>query len=273
MYLLNNHVKLKWVIKTGKQKDDPDFSALSQQVKPGLLLNTVTRNFKAGPFVIAATDLLGVDALIDNYYAENNLTGNDRPRVFQTSLAVTVDVRYDLNQFVPRAAVLTDGGNQSIHLAYMAAAGIPSANYTTSTGSDLQTGCYTFASEPHNDHVGASVDYAVSAIRNFVFAGGNFLAQCAAVANYELRSAGRFQTTAGVQVTNTSVGTSIAFPNPDLSYSQFEGLYNASISGVVQNWKIIGSSSNNEHNHATGMGADNSVIGASVSKVKAGPGG
>lgn len=267
VYLLNNSVRIKWSIKAGKAKDGTDFTATTEQIRPTLVSGGVSRDFKAGPFFIFASDTLGVAALIDAFYAANSLTGSNRPQVYRlTADAANVDIRYDLTAFRPKAAILTDGGNQNIHLAYMTAACIPTESYATSQGTDLLTNCFTFASEPHNSKTGAAVNDAISAIRDFVTKGGNFLAQCEAVNNYENNSLGRFQTTGGITVSNTSVGTSLTYPNPDLSFSQFEGNYNASIGGSVKNWKVVGSTINNEHDHATGTGSNTNVIGASVSK-------
>ncbi len=237
------------------------------------MVGAVSRNFIAGPFVIFAADTAGVTALIDGFYSGGGLTGNDRPRVFRLSSSVSnVDIRYDMTGFAPKAAILTDGGNQAIHVGYMTVCSITSVNYFLSAGNDLLTKCYTFASEPHNDKSGAAVNAAITAIKSFVQAGGNFLAQCAAVENYENNPLGRFQTTTGVTVGNTNIGTTLNYPNPDLSFSQFNGAYNASSGGSTKNWTIAGGT-NNEHNHATGTGANSSVIGASVSKMRTGTGG
>ncbi|MCW3116574.1 MAG: hypothetical protein JWM28_656 [Chitinophagaceae bacterium] len=273
VYLLNNNKKIKWAIRAGKAKDGIDFTATAQRVKPSLTSPAFSADFKGGPFIIYAADITGVDALIDAYYTANSLTGNDRPNVYQTTADVTVDIRYNLSGFLPKAAILTDGGNQAIHIAFMTAAGIPSMNYTTSTGSNLIASCFTFASEPHNSNTGSVVDVAITDIRNFVVAGGNFLAQCAAIPNYENNSLGRFQTTTGITVSNTNISTTGSYANPDLSFSQFEGVFNGSLTGSVKNWQINASGSNNEHNHYTGSGAALSSIGASVSKLKTGIGG
>ena len=272
VYLLNNHVKVKWVIKSGKLKDGIDFSTTVQQVHPGTSVPAAA-SFIGGPFVIFSSDLTGVDALVNAYYSAAGLTGADRPSVYQTTAAATVDIRYDLTGLLPKAGILTDGGNQSIHLAFMTAAGIPASNYTTTTGSNLISGCYTFASEPHNSKTGATVDSSIASIRRFVLSGGNFLAECAAISNYENNALGRFQTTTGITVTNTAIGTSVTYTNPDLSFSQFQGVYNGSLTGSVENWTINGAGINHEHSHVTGTGANASVISASVSKLASGLGG
>lgn len=149
----------------------------------------------------------------------------------------------------------------------MTAASVPASNYTTSTGAGLTASCYTFASEPHNTNTGSTVDATISNIRSFVQNGGNFLAQCEAVNNYENNPLGRFQTTTGITVANGLTGTACVFPNADLAYSQFEGAYNASLGGSVRNWTINGAAANGEHTHAGGTGALAANIGASVSKL------
>jgi hypothetical protein len=78
-----------------------------------------------------------------------------------------------------------------------------------------------------------------------------------------------FKPPSGITITNTNtnIGTSLNYGNPDLGFSKFEGTYDASDGGSVKNWKIIGSATNNEHNHATGTGSNANVIGASVAKL------
>jgi hypothetical protein len=274
VYLLNNDVRLRWCIKAGKAKDGIDFIAPADQIKPTLTTGGVTRNFKAGPFVIFAADTTGVAALIDAFYSANALTGTNRPQVYRlTADALNVDIRYDLWGFRPKAAVLTDGGNQNLHIAYMTACSIPAQSYATSQGTDLISNCFTFASEPHNTNTGTGVNNAISAIKDFVTKGGNFLAQCEAVNNYENNTLGRFQTTDGITISNTNIGTTLTYANPDISFSQFEGDYNASSGGSLKNWKIVGSAANSEHDHAIGTGVNSTVIGASVSKHFYGKGG
>lgn len=273
VHLLNNNVKVKWIIAAGKSKDGIDFTVSSDRIKPTANATLVTRSFKAGPFVIFSSDTAGVAALIDAFYTANGLTGSRQPFVYRNSVPVTVDVRYDLTGFKPMGAVLNDGGNRAIHLAFMSAAAIPASNYTTITGQDLLSSCYTFASEPHNSKTGTTVNTAISNITTFVNNGGNFLAECAAIPNYENNALGRYQTSTGITVTNVNVGTSVLFPNPDLSYSQFEGVFNGSLTGSVENWKIISAAANNEHDHVTGAGANTANISASVAKVVSGKGG
>src|SRR5258706_775940 len=83
VHLLNNHVKVKWVIRAGKAKDGIDFTGMAEQLKPAFVAGPGSRNFIAGPFMVFAPDTTGVAALIDGFYTVNGLTANDRPRVFR----------------------------------------------------------------------------------------------------------------------------------------------------------------------------------------------
>jgi hypothetical protein len=266
VYLLNNNVKIKWSIKAGKSKDAADFTATAEQFQPTLISGGTSKDFKAGPFVIDAADTTGVAALISSFYTANSITGNNRPKVYRlTASASNIDIRYDMTGFIPKAAVLNDGNSSGIHIAYMTNCSIPTANYATSNGSNLLTNCFTFASEPHNNTAHGSV---ISAIKNFVQRGGNFLAQCEAVVTYENYSGGRFHTTNGITITNTNVNSnSVIYPNADLSFSQFEGVYSIRQTGSASNWTLASGSSfvHNEHNHATGT--SQTPIGASVAKL------
>ncbi|GAC1424313.1 MAG: hypothetical protein NVS9B7_10630 [Flavisolibacter sp.] len=274
VHLLNNNVRVRWAIRAGKLKDAVDFNVSSIQIKPFLNILPKARDFKDGPFVIFASDTLGVGSKIDGFCSSNSLTGANYPNIFKTTVSAIVDIRYDLNFFKPNAAVLNDGGNDTIHINYMQAASIPTSNYNISNGSVLASGCYTFASEPHNTNQGPAVDFAIRSIKNFVLAGGNFLAQCAADSNYENNPLGRFQTTNGMNVTNLDIGTILAYPNPDLSFSQFEGPF-LGYDGFsfIQNWTILGSPKNNENDHTTGTSSFGSNIVASEAKLKTGIGG
>lgn len=273
VHLLNNQVPIKWCIRTGKLKDDTDLQTTSEQIKPTFIASVAT-NFRGGPFIIEAVDTAGVAALVDAYYASKSLTGANRPKVYRlTKAEPVVDIRYDLTNYIVRTAILTDGGNQAIHVGYMTDAGVPSGNYRTSNGTDLVGSCYTFASEPHNGNSGATVNAAITGIKSFVTAGGNFLAQCEGVENYENNVLGRFQTTGGINVLNQSVNTSVTFANPDLSYSQFVGPFDANYGGSIKNWTVIGSYINNAHDHILGTGALTTAKGASVAKFGTGLGG
>jgi hypothetical protein len=266
VHLLNNGIRVKWVIAAGKVKDGIDFSATTELRMPTANATPTLRDFRGGPFVIFKDDTTGVTALINSFNTTNALSGNSRPKLQRTLSPVVVDVRYDLTGFRPKAAILNDGGNEDIHEGYFVAASIPAASYAISYGRDLLTGCYTFASEPHNDRSGAIVDTAIMGIKSFVNNGGNFLAQCAAITNYENSSHGRFQTTTGVTSSYVNVGSTLAYANADLSYSQFQGGFEGG-NGVVDAWTINASGTNNHHPHATGTGVNTSVLIASVSKV------
>ena len=270
---MNNSIKLKWVISAGKVKDAIDFTANAELVKPSFAA-AVSRNFKAGPFVIFPSDTVGLSSLINSYYATQGLTGNNRPNVFRTTAAVTVDIRYSYNGFIPKAAILNDGGNQNIHRDYFIAAGVPAQNYSILGALNLDS-CFTFASEPHNGKTGAVVDATVINIKSFVNTGRNFLAQCHAITTYENNVNGKFQTTNGIIEVNNNLGTSVTVTNPDLAFYQYDGVYHANDGGSVKNWRYISGSTNlnNSYTKIKGNGVDTITFGATMSKTGTGLGG
>jgi len=277
VYLLNRNIKVKWVISAGKQKDGIDFSVSASKFKPVAEVAAIY-DFKAGPFVIFAADTAGVALLIDSFYYDPtgsvpvvSLTGNNRPSVYRSEADVAIDVRYNLYGFKPKAAILTDGGNEKIHVGYMNECSVPDSSWRYSLGTDLLSHCFTFASEPHNDKSGTTAfTTAIQGIRAFVEYGGNFLAQCAAVENYENHiTYGRLQTLSGITHQNSHNGND-QFTNNDLSFAQYEGNYHSTQTGHLQSWDINSSWVNNgymiQNDPGIVGGVDN--IGASVSKLK-----
>lgn len=271
VYLLNNDVKLKWVIRSGKAKNETDFSVNSTRVIPANGATT-NRDFKAGPFVIYNTDAAAVNLLqlVSNF--NNALPAGAAPvRLFRTNADVSVDIRYDLSGFVPRAAVLTDGQNAAIHQAYFQACSVPAANYSTSiNAAGLASGCYTFASEPHYDtQADGDPSVVVNNIRAFLLKGGNFLAQCHAVDSYESNTHGHFMATgylAGTSNCNNCGNFNNTFPNADMSFAQIMGNYSMNLEGHTQEWRINGTRINNSH-VITRNNANATEIGAMASKL------
>src|SRR5688572_15679035 len=184
IFLLDLDVKLRWVIKTNKAKDEIDFSAIVQQQQsndPPQL-----RNFSAGPLLIFPSDV-SVEWMW-NYLAWFNVWQPDssKVKVYRLVYDTQVDVRYTLAQR-PRAALLHDSCD--IHRNFMEMASVPEINYDClPDASTLRYGCYTIATEPHIED-SSSVNGVTAAdadsIYNFVMAGGNFLAECEGVKTFE----------------------------------------------------------------------------------------
>jgi len=231
-------------------------------------------NFKSAPFVIFTADTAGVRSLANSYNAQMGLTGTNRIKIYRTTTATAnVDIRYDLTNFIPKAAILTDGGNQKIHRDFMIAAGVTNYNYREVAGVTLSD-CYTFASEPHNDNTGAAINATVASIKTFVMGGRNFLAECASVRNYENNVNGKFQTTTGISDANENIGSNVSYPYADLSYYQFDGSYNANSGGSLKNWRINAAPANPAaYVKANGTGSFTDVQAATFSKMVSGTGG
>ena len=69
VHLLNNNVKVKWVIKAGKVKEGIDFQGQAEIIQP-TYASTASRGFRAGPFVIYAADTAGVADLVNGFYTK-----------------------------------------------------------------------------------------------------------------------------------------------------------------------------------------------------------
>ena len=270
VHLLNNNVKLKWIIKPGKIKDANDFSVNANRVKPSVGA-AADFNFAGGPFVIFQQDTTGVAALVQSF---NGAASSDDVKMYKTNADVSVDVRYSyfINGVVwkPKAAILDDGGNAHIHESYMINAGVPLLNYSIENSPGLVSGCYTFATEPHNSN---APDAIIKAISDFVHFGGNFLAECAAVRTYELSTLARFQSTNGFDNANENGDPPTwNYSNTDLPYFQINGYFGiADEGGSLKDWVIpsapVNPPTNNFHYFTSGTNSGLNYTNASVSKL------
>ena len=275
--LMDNRIALYWAIRAGKAKDDTDFSAMTTQVF-GTTTNAVPtlRQFRAGPFIAQPSDTVGFDSVVTAF---NTANPNNKVSVYQMTQATWVDIRYTL-LIQPRAALLNDGGNASFHVGYMTKASIPNQNYEVlSTGAHLTNpdSCFTFASEPHNDNPSTAV---ADSIRSFMNRGGNFLAQCNAITDYENATTPGLQTSRGVTGTTSLFGTNLGattYPHPDLSFTQYQGTFDpASISVAsfcayytLNNGSVF---INNGDAYDRYTGSNAADIGQSVAKLDTGAG-
>ncbi len=268
--LMNANKRVRWIISAGKTKGGTDISVTADRLYPTYLPGGLT-NFKAGPFIIYPTDTAGVGAIINSFNAAQS--ASTRVNVYRTNAATTVDIRYDMIGRKPKAAVLDDGGNASIHTNYYQNAAVPVANYTVlGSATGLTSGCYTFASEPHNGQQGSFID----SIKSFVTLGGNFLAECHAITSYEDWATGHYQSTAGIDNTNNNIGSLVGYVNNDLSYSQFDGIYDPNVGGNTQTWSFSAGSTpqNNFFPIIQGNTAGtSSYYGATGAKMRNGTGG
>ncbi len=264
--LLNHSFSLKWVIKAGKVKDEIDFSAMAEKVYPGYQ-PAASLSFRSGPVLILPADTVGFHTSYSAYIS--SLDAGNEVNVYRLTENATVDIRYNLTR-IPKVAILNDGGNAAVHTAYMVNASVPEVNYSITGGANLIYDCYTLATEPHVDSPGPYID----SIRNFVENGGNFLAQCEAIRQYENSSEGLYHTSAGVTITNTNINATASFPNADMGFSQINGTYNPSQGGSVRTWTFAaGSSPVNDFYPVATSSSHTTTFGAGVSKSVSGLGG
>lgn len=228
---LQQGIPVKWAIKTGKQPDGIDLSASVERIAPSAIAAS-TLDFRAGPFIVPDTSLpcgLSTREIIQRF--GNNVA------VYKINAPVSVEIRYTLVHR-PKVAVFNNGGNQVIHTKILDAAGI--GNYDVMDAADIDDliNCYTFVSEPHCDDERVSTE-VIDAVRKFVMNGGNFLAQCHAIAPYENKAL--FLSTAGIEVLNNTV--SHTYPHPDLAINQIHGPLNENEGGSIHNWSLAAGSS------------------------------
>lgn len=225
-------VPVKWVIQPGKAKDGVDFTATAFRLYPSNVA-AASRSFSGGPFIVHRDFAVAARNTISAWATTNNVA------VYETTADVNAPVRHTLTHR-PKVAVFNDGGSATIHTDYLVAAGFTAGtHYDTIPAATLVTvnasACFTIGTEPHWTAAAPSSDPQVSAIRQFVESGGNFLAECDGIATYENNPTfGRFQTTAGVVTGNARTG--IQYPNADLPYSQFVNAM-ADVGGSVRDYQ------------------------------------
>ncbi|MBT8220470.1 MAG: DUF2341 domain-containing protein, partial [Bacteroidia bacterium] len=214
--LLQNEIPVYRAIRSGKFKDELDFSVNVDPVHPNttFIPSGVTRDFIAGPFVIHLSNVAAADPIISAFNAAHDPTYHDNVKVYKTNANETIEFRHRLN-FKPAVLLLNNGGDKNDgadnwqyekHSKLLTLSGMNSAIADTLSAISVAldgSSCYSFASEPHwKDGEGAfTTDYSaagpeVDRIRSFVLGGGNFLTQCAGIEIYENEE--HFHTTLGM---------------------------------------------------------------------------
>lgn len=284
--LQNAGVRLRWIIDSGKVKDAADITVLAERVYPSFVIaGSTPKSFKAGPFVVFPSDTTTASIIISLF--NGTMATANKVNVYRTVAPVTANLRYDLAGNKPKAAILNDGGKGTIQAQYMINASVPASNYKIlDSAVNLYNGCYTFASEPHNDGGGGfPITRIVDSLKDFVAKGGNFLAQCHAISTYE--NFNQVQSSLGITgggtggslyktTTNLIPSADVRYANPDMSFAQFDGTFVPNQTGFLQTWaRFPGSVAlNNFYPVISGnSAATDSIFGATVSKHKSGKGG
>ncbi len=114
--LLRQGVPVRWVIKTGKQLGDADFTASATDLMSGSAIEE--HGYRGGPWVVDAADADAAMPVIEAWQTDNPETA-----VHEATAVFTGDVSR-LLVVAPTIAMMADG-NQKIARKYMLAAGIP----------------------------------------------------------------------------------------------------------------------------------------------------
>lgn len=232
--LLDQGVPLHWVIKSGKSKDEIDFSANAARVYPSPTAGAM-QDFRASAFMIDVSSVqaqVSCGGITSSPVDQSILTFGNDVAVYRLDQDVTVDVRYTLTN-APVIAVLTDGSAEETEEQVLDYAHVP---YTAIDYVDFQENgtCYTFIAQPHlciagsgggsNQNCNTGVDAATytGIVSDFLNAGGNFFGQCATIPTFE--NAAQFLTTGTITgVSQSILGTGLNYDNNDMPVMQFHG--------------------------------------------------
>jgi uncharacterized repeat protein (TIGR01451 family) len=114
--LLANDVPVRWVIKSGKQQDEADFTTSATDLQSGAAVDD--HGYRGGPWVIDAPDADAALPIVEAWQVESPETAvHEATAAFSGDVAATLVV-------APTIAMMADG-NQKIARKYMLAAGIP----------------------------------------------------------------------------------------------------------------------------------------------------
>jgi hypothetical protein len=114
--LLANDVPVRWVIKSGKQQDEADFTTSATDLQSGAAVDD--HGYRGGPWVIDAADADAALPIVEAWQVESPETAvHEATAAFSGDVAATLVV-------APTIAMMADG-NQKIARKYMLAAGIP----------------------------------------------------------------------------------------------------------------------------------------------------
>ncbi len=241
--LLEKGVYVKWIIRSGKNKDEADFTANAYQVFPTTTAPS-DLSFYSSAFVI--------DLNNNQYNISCNPTYNDTPpeiddiitefgnevAVYKLSNDEQLDVRYELKE-APRISILNDGYDTWPHKQILELAAIPYQDISNEEFLNSSQ-CNTFVSQPHIDIELVNETYA-NTVASFVSNGGNFLAQCVGLLAFE--NTGFYQSTNGfVNIGGGVDGNNYTFLHNDLAIMQFQGNLPPNIYGTTGSYGLEASS-------------------------------
>jgi gliding motility-associated-like protein len=231
--LLSQGVPVHWVIRSGKLKDEIDFSAQASRVYPTPAASAML-DFRGSAFIIDAAEVADeftcggittsmVDAVIT--------TVGHQVAVYRLDQSASVDVRYTLT-YAPLIAVLDDGNASETGGNIFDSAGVY-FEYLTFTEFEANNTCFTFIAQPHIcDGTSSScsnidLPYYSSIVTSFLNSGGNFFAQCASIPTFEDEV--NYLTTNGITEygvlgnNDQPLGANLNYDNNDMPVMQFHG--------------------------------------------------
>ncbi len=277
---LHAGIPVQWVIRSGKAKDEADFTAMAERVRPTAIAPASVA-FRGGAFVVRpASAQQALDIAVQTNTPSTGFF--QRVHLYRLTEDVDADVRYTLTF---RPSIRVNDNNFNIHASILNAAGFipsgtdgvltPNSHFTRGTIDELAPDqCFTIQTTPHASAEG------IPQLLDFLNRGGNFFAQCEAVESFELAArdsglvpgGGGLLTTLGIN-DNDQGSTALAYPNPDLPFSQFTGALELDPGGSVSQFQFLPNSiyQNFGHTHAVETTAGQNYYQAAQGKLN-GPG-
>ncbi len=234
--LMEEGFPLKWAIKSGKQKDEIDFTARVSRLYPSTSGISI-EDFRSGAFILTINDFEEVSCVSGFFsqegFIQNIITefGND-VNVYQLEENTAIDIRYTLD-FAPKIAVLNDGGFEEEHIRVLNRANIPFEAITSEVFIENYS-CYTFISQPHLEEL--ENDSYIASIKDFLDIGGNFYAQCISVATFENQA--NLMSLAGITATRND-NLSYTYSGYDYPLLQVTGELPGSLVGTMGNFSSV----------------------------------
>jgi len=232
-HLLEQGISIKWAIRSGKQKDEADFNALSRQILP-TTSSFSNENFAGSAFIIPLQSLSNQICQGDDFLPQPILTElinqsnlND-VNIYELGEDAVIDIRYTLSH-PPQIGVLIDGTIDD-HQPILSQAGIPFTELNT-TNFIQDYACFSYISQSHIKLAQVTPQYA-DGVEAFIESGGNFFAQCEATKSYETLT--NLMTTMGINSTTTYTNTALVYTNNDMPIMQFIGSAELSLGGVTE---------------------------------------
>ena len=238
-YLLDQGFKFHWAIRAGKEKDDSDFTALAKEIYPNTSGPSKNYDYVTGVFIIHTNNLeqsTECGEITDLHEAFIEILDNSEFKdvvIHELETAVTVDVAYIL-AYPPKIAILNDGNSGLSHSSIMQEAKIP---YDLLTSVDFfnDSECYNIITQPHIEENEITNNNYYNNLKDFLNAGGNFLAQCSSIKTFEDHDHYHYDNTVDYSIFTQN--TNCTYHYGEMPIMQFQGDLPEQFFGTISSYE------------------------------------